>query len=50
MGNKYDELLIQGLTKLMDLEFSDISDDKDINYIFSDRYIKNKEKLIKKIR
>ena len=49
MENKYDELLIQGLIKLMDLEFSHIPKDGDINYTFSEEYIRNKEKLIKKL-
>lgn len=49
MKTKYDELLIQGLTKLIDLEFYNISDSKDINYKFSDNYVQSKEKLIKKL-
>ena len=49
MENKYDELLIQGLTKLMDLEFSHFSKEEDLNYEFSNEYIKYKEKLIKNL-
>lgn len=49
MENKYDELLVQGLTKLIDLEFSHMPDGEDINYTFSERYIRNRERLIRNL-
>ncbi len=49
MKNKYDNLLKQGLTKLKNLEFAYISDGKEINYSFSEEYIRNKEHLIKNL-
>lgn len=49
MINKYNELLIEGLTKLKELEFSSIPDAKEIEYTFSDEYIKTKNKLLNKL-
>ena len=49
MINKYDELLIEGLSKLKELEFSNIPDAKEIEYTFSDEYIKAKDKLLIKL-
>lgn len=49
MHNKYDELLIQGLTKLMELEFSHVSEIRNVDYIFSNKYKRNKDKLIKNL-
>lgn len=49
MENKYDELLIRGLTKLIDVEFSHVYEDEDLNYEFSEEYIRHKEKLIKSV-
>lgn len=49
MKNKYDDLLIQGLTKLKNLEFAYVSNAGEINYSFSEKYISNKERLIKNL-
>ena len=49
MDNKYDKLLIQGLTKLMDVEFSYVSEIQNVDYIFSNKYKRNKDKLIKNL-
>ncbi len=49
MKNKYDDLLIQGLTKLKNLEFAYIPDAGEINYSFSEEYIRNKERLVKNL-
>ena len=49
MTNKYDELLIDGLSKLKELEFSNIPEADEIDYTFSDGYIKYKDKLLNKL-
>lgn len=49
MTHKYDELLIEGLSKLKELEFSNIPEADEIEHTFSDEYIKSKEKLLNKL-
>ena len=49
MTNKYDELLIEGLSKLKELEFSHIPEADKIDYTFSEGYVKSKEKLLNKL-
>ena len=49
MTNKYDKLLIEGLTKLKELEFSNIPDADEIKHAFSEEYINSKEKLLNKL-
>ena len=49
MANNYDELLKKGLTRLKEIEFSDVPLEEEIEYNFSDKYLKNKEKLLKKL-
>ena len=49
MADKYDELLKQGLRKLKEIEFSDIPREEDMDHSFSDKYLKHKEKLLKKL-
>lgn len=49
MKNKYDDLMIQGLTTLKNIEFAYVDNIEEIDYNFSEKYIKSKEKLIKKL-
>lgn len=49
MTNKYDELLIEGLSKLKELEFSHIPEADKIDHTFSKEYVKSKEKLLNKL-
>ena len=49
MKNKYDDLMIQGLTTLKNIEFAYVDNLEEIDYNFSEKYIKSKEKLIKKL-
>ncbi len=49
MQDKYDDLLINGLIKLKEIEFSFVPRENEIEYVFSDKYIKAKNKLLKKI-
>ena len=49
MTTKYDELLIEGLSKLKELEFSNIPESDEIDYTFSAEYIKTKDKLLNKL-
>ena len=49
MKNKYDNLMIQGLTTLKNIEFAYVYNLEEIDYNFSEKYIKNKERLIKKL-
>lgn len=49
MRTKDDELLIRGLSILKELEFSHVPQEMEIDYTFSEKYIKNKEKLLNKI-
>lgn len=49
MTNEYDELLIEGLSKLKKLEFSHIPEADKIDYTFSEEYVKSKEKLLNKL-
>ena len=49
MKNKYDNLMIQGLTTLKNIEFAYVDNIEEIDYNFSEKYIKSKEKLIKKL-
>ena len=49
MKNKYDDLLIEGLSKLKEFEFSHIPEANEIDYTFSEEYIKSKEKLLNKL-
>lgn len=49
MTNKYDELLIESLSKLKELEFLNIPDADEIDYNFSDEYIKAKDSLLNKL-
>lgn len=49
MKNKYDDLMIQGLITLKNLEFAYVSDIENIDYVFSEKYIRHKEKLIKNL-
>lgn len=49
MANNYDELLKQGLIRLKELEFSDVPSEEEIEHDFSDKYLKNKEKLLNKL-
>ena len=49
MTHKYDELLIEGLSKLKELEFSHIPEADKIDYTFSEEYVKSKEKLLNKM-
>ena len=46
MKNKYDDLMIQGLTTLKNIEFAYVDNIEEIDYNFSEKYIKSKEKLI----
>lgn len=49
MKNKYDDLMIQGLTTLKNIEFAYVDNIEEIDYNFSEKYIKSKEKLIKNL-
>ena len=49
MADKYDELLKQGLIKLKEIEFSGVPKEEEIEYNFSDKYLKNKERLLNKL-
>lgn len=49
MKNKYDDLMIRGLTTLKNIEFAYVDNIEEIDYNFSEKYIKSKEKLIKKL-
>ena len=43
MQDNYDILLIKGLTKLKEIEFSFVPNKDEIEYTFSDKYIKSKK-------
>lgn len=49
MTEEYQDLLIRGLTKFKEWEFSTIPDENEIEHIFSDKYLKAKEKLLNKL-
>ncbi len=49
MANNYDELLKQGLIRLKEIEFSGVPKEEEIEHNFSDKYLKNKEKLLNKL-
>ncbi len=50
MTNKdYDELIKQGLAEYFNLEFSDIPPENEIEHEFSEKYLREKEKLIRKV-
>lgn len=49
MAEEYQELLIRGLTKFKEWEFSTVPDENEIEHIFSDKYLKAKEKLLNKL-
>ncbi len=49
MADRYDELLKQGLIKFKEIEFSSVPKEEEIEHDFSDKYLKNKEKLLNKL-
>lgn len=49
MQDNYDILLIKGLTKLKEIEFSFVPNKDEIEYTFSDKYIKSKKQLLKRM-
>ncbi len=50
MTNKdYDELIKQGLAEYFNLEFSDVPPENEIEHEFSEKYLREKEKLIRKV-
>lgn len=49
MAEEYQELLIRGLTKFKEWEFSTVPNENEIEHIFSDKYLKAKEKLLNKL-
>lgn len=49
MADKYDKLLKEGLTRLKESEFRNVPDEDDIEYEFSENYLKAKEKLLNKL-
>ncbi len=49
MADNYDELLINALIKYKEMEFSHVPKEEDIEHVFSDKYIKRKEKLLKNL-
>lgn len=49
MTKEYNEILIKGLSQLKELEFADIPDEEQIEHSFSEKYIKEKNKLIKQL-
>lgn len=49
MAEEYQELLIRGLTKFKEWEFSTVPNENEIDHIFSDKYLKAKEKLLNKL-
>lgn len=49
MTEEYQELLIRGLTKFKEWEFSTVPNENEIEHIFSDKYLKAKEKLLNKV-
>lgn len=49
MADKYDKLLKEGLTRLKEAEFRYVPDEDDIEYEFSGKYLKAKERLLKKL-
>ena len=49
MAEEYQELLIRGLTKFKEWEFSTVPDENEIEHIFSDKYLKAKENLLDKL-
>ncbi len=50
MTNKdYDELIRQGLAEYFNIEFSDVPPEDEIEHEFSEKYLREKEKLIRKV-
>lgn len=49
MTEEYQDLLIRGLTKFKEWEFSTVPNENEIDHIFSDKYLKVKEKLLNKL-
>lgn len=49
MSDRYDELLKQGLIKLKEIEFSGVPKEEEIEHNFSNKYLKNTEKLLNKL-
>ena len=49
MTDKYDRLLKEGLIKLKEAEFSYVPTKDNIDYEFSEKYLRSKEKLLNKI-
>lgn len=49
MTEEYQDLLIRGLTKFKEWEFSTVPNENEIEHIFSDKYLKAKEKLLNKL-
>lgn len=49
MTKEYQELLTRGLTIVKEWEFSEIPNEDEIEHIFSDKYLKSKQKLLNKL-
>lgn len=49
MTKEYQELLIRGLTRFKEWEFSTVPSENEIEHVFSDKYLKAKEKLLNKL-
>lgn len=49
MAEEYQELLIRGLIKFKEWEFSTVPNENEIEHIFSDKYLKAKENLLDKL-
>ncbi len=49
MNQSYDEFLVRCLSEYKDAEFADVPAEEDIHHEFSEKYLKQKKKLIKKV-